>query len=82
MDRMVNYIWLAWKLACMLKTYKTCNSTVEFSKYEINNKLLSVVTLLRVTLSITWTQPSMCVYIYIYIVFKSGRTHYFVRVLQ
>ena len=40
MDRMVNYIWLAWKLACMLKTYKTCNSTVEISKYEFNNKLV------------------------------------------
>ena len=45
---MVNYIWLAWNLACMLRTYKTCNSTVIFSKYEFNNKLLSGVTLLRV----------------------------------
>ena len=32
MDRMVNYIQLAWKLACMLRTYRTCNSTVGFSK--------------------------------------------------
>ena len=30
MDRMVNYIQLAWKSTCMLKTYRTCNSTVEF----------------------------------------------------
>ena len=33
----------------MLRTYKTCNPTVGFSKYEFNNKLLGSVTLLRVT---------------------------------
>ena len=49
-NRMVNYIWLT----CLLRTYKTCNSTVEFSKYEFNNKLLSGVTLLRIALSVTW----------------------------
>ena len=32
---------------------------IGFSKYEFNNKLLSGVTLLRVTLSVTW-------YLYIY----------------
>ena len=37
----------------MLRTYKTCNSTIGFAKYEFNNKLLSGVTLLRVTLSVT-----------------------------
>ena len=37
------------KLACILRTYKTCNSTVGFSKYESNNKLLGGVILLRVT---------------------------------
>ena len=47
MDRMVNNIQLTWKLAKMLKTYKTCNSMVRFSKYEFYNKLLSGVTLLR-----------------------------------
>ena len=61
MNRMVNYIRLAWKLACMLKTYKTYNSTVRFSKYKFNNKLLSSVTLLKITLFIIWTQP---IYIY------------------
>ena len=35
MDQIVNYIWLAWKLSCMLKIYKTYNSMVGFSKYEI-----------------------------------------------
>ena len=45
---MLNYI----RLAYMLRTYRTCNSTVEFSKYEINNKFLGDVTLLRVTLGI------------------------------
>ena len=25
-------------LACMLRIYRTCNSTVGFSKYEFNNK--------------------------------------------
>ena len=33
----------------MLRTYKTCNSMAIFSKYEFYNKLLSSVTLFRVT---------------------------------
>ena len=41
----------------MLRTYKTCNSMVGFSKYELNNKLLGDVTLLIITSGITWTQP-------------------------
>ena len=49
MDQMINNIWLKWKLACMLRTYKTCDPMVRFSKCEFNNKLLSSVTLLRVT---------------------------------
>ena len=48
---------LTWKLASVLRTYRTCNPTVEFSKYEFNNKLLGDVTLLRITLSVTWIQP-------------------------
>ena len=47
MDRMVNYILLTWKLECMLRTYRTCNSTVGFLKYEFNNKLLGSVTIIR-----------------------------------
>ena len=54
---------MTWNLAYMLRTYKTCNSTVGFSKYEFNNKLLNSVTLFRVILGVTWIQP----YIYIYI---------------
>ena len=45
------------KLVCMLRTYRTCNPTVVFSKYEFNNKLLVSVTFFRVTSSVTWTQP-------------------------
>ena len=63
MDRIVNCIRLAWNLACIFRTYRTCNSTVGFSKYKLNNKLLVCVILLKVTLSVTWTQP---IYIYIY----------------
>ena len=48
MDQMVNNIQLIWKLAWLLKTHRTCNSTVEFSKYEFYNKLLGNVTLLGV----------------------------------
>ena len=55
--QMVNYIRLAWKLACMLRLYRTCNPTVGFSKYKFNNKLLSGVTFFRVTSTITKTQP-------------------------
>ena len=53
MDEMVNNIRLVWKLACMLKTYRTCNPTVKFLKYEFNNKLLGGVTLLRVIPGVT-----------------------------
>ena len=53
MDRMVNYIHLAWELTCMLRIYRTYNSTVGFSKYEFYNKLLGSVILLRVTPSVT-----------------------------
>ena len=55
--QMVNYIQLAMKLVYMLRTYKTCNSMIKFSKYEFNNKLLSRVTFFSVTLGVTWTQP-------------------------
>ena len=48
MDRMV-------KLECMLRTYRTCNLTVGFLKYEFNNKLLGGVILLRVTYTHTHT---------------------------
>ena len=37
----------------MLRTYRTYNPMVKFSKYEFNNKSLGGVTLLRVTPSIT-----------------------------
>ena len=47
---------MAWKLACMLIPYRKCNPTVEFSKYEFNNKLLGGVTLFRVTLGVTATE--------------------------
>ena len=74
MNQMVNYIRLAWKLACMLWTYRTCNSTVEFSKYEFNNKLLGGVTLLRTIPGISLSLSlSLYIYIYIYIL-KMG--HY------
>ena len=53
MDRMVNYIRLTWKLACMLRTYRIRNPTVGFSSYNFNNKLLNNVILLGVTLSVT-----------------------------
>ena len=57
MNQMVNNIQLTWKLAWMLRTYRTYNLMVRFSKYEFYNKLLGGVTLLRVTLCVTWTQP-------------------------
>ena len=44
-------------MAWILRTYRICNSTVEFSKYEFYNKLLGGVTLFRVIPGVTWTQP-------------------------
>ena len=57
MEQVVNYIQLARKLACILRTYKKCNPTIEFPKYEFNNKLVGGVTFFRVTSGVTWTQP-------------------------
>ena len=47
---------MAWKLACMLRTYRACNPTVGFSKYEFNDKLLGGVTIFGVTSGVTWTK--------------------------
>ena len=44
---------ISMNLACKLRTYKTCNSTVGFSKYKFNKKLLSDITLFKVTPSVT-----------------------------
>ena len=55
---------MTWELAWMLRTYRTCNSMGGFSKYEFYNKLLGSVTLLRVTLSVTWIQPHTYTYTY------------------
>ena len=51
-DQMINNIQLTYKL----KTYKTCNPMMRFSKYEFNNKLFSGVILLQVILGVTLTQ--------------------------
>ena len=55
--QMVNYIRLAMKLVYMLRTYRTCNSMIKFSKYEFNNKLLGGVIFFIVMSGVTWTQP-------------------------
>ena len=39
----------------MLRTYRTCNPTIGFLKYEFNNKLLDGVTVFRVTSGVTET---------------------------
>ena len=54
---------MAWKLACILGTYITCNPTVKFWKYELNNKLFVGVTFFCVTLSVTWTKPNISKFI-------------------
>ena len=54
-DQMVIYTRLAWKLACLLRTDRTCNPTIVFSKYEFNNKLLDGVIFFSVTSGVTWT---------------------------
>ena len=67
MDHMVNNI----RLACILSTYRICNSTMRLLKYEFNNKLLGGITLLRITPSVTLSLSlslSLSLYIYIYII--------------
>ena len=55
-NKIVNYIWFTWKLACILRIYRKCDPTIGFSKYEFN-KLLVGVTFFRVTSIVTWTKP-------------------------
>ena len=55
MDRIVNDIRFAWKLAYRLRTYRTYNPMVKFSKYKFNNKLLGDVTFLRIVPCVIWT---------------------------
>ena len=49
MDQIVNNIQLAW----LLRTYRTCNLMVGFSKYEFYDKLLGSVILLKITPCVT-----------------------------
>ena len=44
------------KIGINVKTYRTCNPMVGFSKYEFNNKLLDGVTFFKVTSGVTRTQ--------------------------
>ena len=53
MDQMVNNNLLAWILICMLRTYRTYNSTMKFLIYEFNYKLLNSAIFLKVTLGVT-----------------------------
>ena len=46
-------------MVCMLRPFRTCNPTIGFSKYEFNTKLLGGVTVFRVTLGVTWSQPNI-----------------------
>ena len=48
---------MAWKLASMLRTNRSCNPMVGVSEYEYNYKLLGGVTFFRVTSGVTWTEP-------------------------
>ena len=50
---MVNNIQLTRKLIWMLRTYRTCNLMVGFSKYEFYNRLLGGIILFRVKPRIT-----------------------------
>ena len=54
---MVNYIRLAWKLLCMLRTYRKSNPMVGFLEYKFNNNLLGGLTIFLVMSSVTRTQP-------------------------
>ena len=59
----------------MLRPYRSCNSTVGFSKYYFNNKLLGSITLFRITPGVTLIQLSY-IYIYIYIYLYISLVHW------
>ena len=58
---------MIWKLVWVLRTYRSYNSMVRFSKYEFYNELLGSIISRRVTQNITWIQPFIYICIYIYI---------------
>ena len=60
----------------MLRTYRTCNSTMGFSKYEFYNKLLGGISLLRVTPSVIWTQPIYILFLKKKVVLNSQNSHF------
>ena len=49
MDRIINNM----KIGMNVKTYRTCNSTLGFSKYEFYNNLLGSAILFKVALGVT-----------------------------
>ena len=60
----------------MLRTYRTCNSTMGFLKYEFYNKLLGGISLLRVTPSVIWTQPIYILFLKKKVVLNSQNSHF------
>jgi len=44
---------ISMNLACKLRTYRTCDSRIGFSKYKFNKKLLSDAKLFKVTPDVT-----------------------------
>ena len=45
---MINNFRFVQNLTCMLRTYRICNSSVRFSKYEFNKNLSNGITLLKI----------------------------------
>ena len=56
---MINNFRLVQNLTCMLRTYRICNSSVRFSKYEFNKNLSNGITLLKIISCVIWTQPTL-----------------------
>ena len=42
------------KIDIHVRPYRTCNLMVEFSKYELSNKLLGGVIFFKITWGVTW----------------------------
>ena len=60
MDQIINNIWLTRNLVYALKTYKTCNSTIKFSKYVV---MLKFVVKFIAKLCLSWNlHPIICKY--------------------
>ena len=57
-DGVTIYLWSFWNLVLMEYIRRQCNLMIKFSKSKYSKKSLDSITLLKVTLGVSWTHLS------------------------